>query len=30
LIDKINLDYESIGIEVSFGRNKKKWIYKNP
>jgi hypothetical protein len=24
LIDKINLDYESIGIEVSFGRNKKK------
>ncbi len=24
LIDKINLDYESIGVEVSFGKNKKK------
>lgn len=24
LIEKINLDYESIGLEVSFGRNKKK------
>lgn len=24
LIEKINLDYESIGVEVSFGKNKKK------